>query len=252
MGQYVGGYCEQEAKVFHQGLYEESATAKHRIGTIRRLDDGRVFVYAQAGAVALAPGKVTMAAAVSAYLQAEVIAANGAVDDDHVHITVNASASTLFAENAFKDGYFWTDDAAAGADMYKVRGHAAITAGDNGVINLYDKLRVAITTSNTYSIIQHPQKGVLIADTTPSAGLCGVPPIDVTASYYFWNQVKGICSVLTDGTVAVGVGICLSNGTGGAVEAYVPATSLDPSLGQIWSVSATTLYSLANICIPGY
>ena len=247
-----GDYIDQKAKVFNQPLFAQSSTQKHRLGTIRELDDGRKYVYAQAGAVDLAPAKVTMAAAVSAYLQNEVVAAAAAVGDKRVYVTANASASTLFAQNALKDGYFWTDDASGGGDMYKIRGHAAITAGSSGYLELYDAVRVAITTSNTYGVIQNPNKGVLIADTTPSSAITGVPPIDVTASYYFWNQVEGPCVVLTDGTVAVGTGVCLSNGTGGAVEAYVPATSLDPCLGQVLSVGATTLYSLINLHIPGY
>jgi hypothetical protein len=251
MGNKVGTYQDGEMTIFNQGLYEQSAIQKHRLGTIRRLNDGRVYVYALAGAVALAPGKVTMAAAVNATIQSEVVAANAAVGDDHVHVT--NGANTLFnTVNAFKDGYFWTDDAAAGGDVYKIRGHAAFGSAAAGVINLYDKIRVAITTSNTWSAIKEIQSGVLIADTTPSSAITGVPNIDVTAAYYFWNQVKGPCVVLGDGTLVVGTGVCLSNGTGGAVEAYVPATSLDPSLGQCLSVSANTLYSLINLSIPGY
>jgi hypothetical protein len=248
---YKGVFQDGENTIFNQGLYEISAVQRHRLGTIRRLGDGRVYVYALNGAVALAPGKCTMSVAADAGIAAEAIAATGAVGDDHVHVTMG-STSIFNTANAFKDGYFWTDDAAAGGDVYKIRGHAAIASGAAGIINLYDRIRVEITTSNTWSAQKEIQQGVLIADTTPSGSLCGVPNIDVTASYYFWNQVKGSCVVLTDGTVTLGQGVTLSNGTGGAFELYVPATSLQPSLGQCLHVSATTLYSLINLAIPGY
>lgn len=248
---FKGSFQDGENTIFNQGLYDISVTQKHRLGTIRRLGDGRVYVYAKAGAVALAPGKVTMSVAADAGIQAEAVAAVAAVGDDHVHVTMG-STSIFNTANAFKDGYFWTDDAVAGGDVYKIRGHAAISTGSAGVINLYDRVRVQIEITNTWSALKEIQSGVLIANTTPSGSITGVPNVDVTASYYFWNQVKGPCVVLTDGTVAIGQGVCLSNGTGGAVEAYVPATSLDPSLGQCLSVSATTLYSLINLQIPGY
>ena len=66
MSEYVGGYCEGENKLFNQGLFEECATKKHRIGTIRRLDDGRVFAYALSGE-ALYAGLLTQAAVADTY-----------------------------------------------------------------------------------------------------------------------------------------------------------------------------------------
>ncbi len=239
--------------IFNQGLYEQSSTAKHRIGTIRRLDDGRVFVYARDSGSGLAPGKLTMGVTGNdAGIITEAIAAASAVGEDHLHVTLGSTTAFATA-NAMKDGFIWIDDASGGGDMYKIRGHAAILTGATGVINLYDKIRVATTTSNTWSATPCPQLNVELWDADDIDGApAGVPPIDVTASYYFWNQVKGLCAVLTDGTLTLGHGVVPSNAVDGAVEESVPATSLDPEIGTCVSVSATTLYSLIYLSIPGY
>lgn len=253
MGKQVGNYQDGVNKMFVQGLFEESSVARHRIGTIRKLDDGRVFVYSQDSGSGLAPGKLCMGVTgQSAGVISEVIKAAGSIGDDHVHVTMGTTTDFATA-NAYRDGFFWLDDAAAGGDMYKIRGHAAIATGTDGIINLYDRLRVAVTTSNTWSASKSPAKKAELWDADDIDGIpLGVPPIDVTASYYFWIQVKGPCVVLTDGTITLGAGVVPSNGVDGAVEDSVPATSLDPEIGTVISVSATTLYSMINLAIPGY
>lgn len=250
----VGVYQDAENKLFNQGLFEQSSVAKHRIGTIRRLDDGRVFVYAQDSGSGLAPGKLCMGVTgQDATIVTEVIASAGSVGDDHIHIT-NGANTEFATANAYKDGFIWTDDAAGGGDMYKIRGHAAIGSAASGVIYLYDPLRVAITTSNTWSASKSPCKKVELYDADDVDGIpIGVPPIDVTASYYFWLQVKGPCAVLTDGTLTLGLGVVASNSVDGAVELTVPATTLAGcEVGTCISVSATTQYSLIDLNIPGY
>ena len=46
----IGSYTEQPKSIFAQSLFDESSTEKERIGTVRTLDDGRVFVYAKRNA----------------------------------------------------------------------------------------------------------------------------------------------------------------------------------------------------------
>jgi hypothetical protein len=213
------------------------------------LDDGRVFAYAKAGET-LVPGKLCMGPPTVAAHDTIAVQAAASVGDKRVAVTLGATAITL---NLYKDGWLRIDDASAGAELYKIRGCPAADASGTAYIDLYDSLRVALTTSNTASLMKSVQDGILLLVYNGIAGgIAGVPPIDVTSGYYFWNQVKGACSVLTDGTITIGLHVAPSNGTSGAVELAVPGTTHEVIVGQCLQVSATTLYSLINLAIPGY
>ncbi len=109
-------------------------------------------------------------------------------------------------------------------------------------------MRVAITTSSTYTLLKNIQCGVVAGTSTNTAAPAGVPLIDVTNAYYFWNQVKGPCSILTSGTLVIG-NTCIIVDTG----AVGPnSADVDVNVGSVISVSATTLYSVINLAIPGY
>jgi hypothetical protein len=105
---------------------------------------------------------------------------------------------------------------------------------------------------------KHVQDGVLIHSSMPTAWLTGVPPIAVTAAYYFWNQVKGPACVLTEGTLVAGKTVVPSTSVDGAVAppaltAGTPNTGYDQQIcGTVITVNVTNEYSLINLAIPGY
>jgi hypothetical protein len=240
----VGNYMEGRHAFWNQGLFEQSATAKHRLGVVRELDDGRKFAYAKAGET-LYPGKITQGPTPVANHNTQAIYATAAVGDKRIYVTLGASAA---AADLYKDGWIIINDATYGSEIYKVRGHAAIGSAESGYINLYDSVRVAITTSSTYTLVKSIQDGVIAGKSTNTAAPAGVPLIDVTSAYYFWNQVTGTCSILTNGTLVIG-NTCIIVDTG----AVGPnAADVDCNVGSVVSVSATTLYSIINLAIPGY
>lgn len=228
---------------FAQGLYEQSATQKEALDTVMTLIDGRTFAYSQAGAVALAAGKLTSSAVVDT--NAVNIAVNTAVaGDTSLTVTFGGAVTADF----FKDGYLWTNDDTGEGQFMGVKTHAAGTA--DVVIYLKDPVRVNFAADTTVSLSVNRQKLVLIAATTLDNIPAGVPPIAVTANYYFWNQVKGPCPVLTAGTVVKGNAV----GPLTTAGAIAPAATNDVigHLGTVLCVNATTEYSLINLAIPGY
>jgi DNA-binding beta-propeller fold protein YncE len=237
--------------LFPQGLYDESATALCRIGTVRYLDDGRAFAYARDGGSALAAGKVNQAYAPTANHLNCAVAAAAAIGDTRVYVTLGATAA---AANLYKDGFLHVNDATGEGHLYKVRGHKAIGSAGTGYIELYDKIRVALTTSSEVTLTKHPQDCVLTLPTTATSVPVGIAPIAVTASYYFWNQVKGPAVVLIDGTVVIGQHVRLSDGVAGAVEPLDrDATAEDEAcIGTVLRVNAATEYGLIMLAIPGY
>ncbi len=245
----VGTYQDQEGTIFNQGLYEESSTQKHRLGTIRRIDDGRVYAYALAGE-ALYAGLLTQGAVLDSYGGEIAVQATASVGDDHIHITYGAGATAT--ANYYRDGFIASVKVAVyPGPMYKVRGHVAMTSGATVQVDLYDTVREALTTSCLVSLIRNPQAGVLNAvATTPTSFLTGVPPRDVQSAYYFWNQVKGMCTIALAGTDIVGVP-CAASGTSGSVMPYATIGTNLPA-GVYAMVGTDTYHTFCMLNIPGY
>jgi len=253
MPRRIGTYQEQPNKIFNQGLFDISSDAKHRIGTVRPLDDGRIFAYAKAGGTELAAGVLTQQIVADSALQNIAVTAAAAIGDKELSVTFTATAG--LAANDLANGWLHVNDEAGEGHLYKIRGNTAFAVGvaTAGTVYLYDSLRVALT-KDTSEITATPsvQWGTVICPTTLTAVPAGVTSRVVTANYYYWNQVKGVCCVLTDGTIAIGEEVAPSNGTAGSVEAMVHATTLDTNVGSCITVNASTEYSLINLNIPGY
>lgn len=242
-------YVEQEKKIFAQGLFDVSATALERVGTIRTLDDGRKFAYAKNGAVALVAGKLCQSAAPVANHLNIAVAAAAAVDDSTITVTLGATAASV---NDYQNGFLHTNDAAGEGFIYKVKSHPAANASASLVLTLYDKVRFALTTASEATLTKHPEKDVILCPTTLTSQPIGVPVVDVAIDNFFWIQGAGPCAVLTDGVVVVGETVVASNGVAGAVEDFVPGTSLSAIVGSVLRVNADTEYSLINLAIHGF
>lgn len=234
---------------FFQGIYQQSAEQKEKLGTIRTLDDGRVFAYAKNGAVDLAAGKMTQSPAPSANANDEVVAADAAVGDLSISVTFGGALTADY----YKDGWLWVNDDTGEAHIYRIKGHAAGTTAV--IVYLHDPIRVAVTAgSGTVSLIKNVQDSVIVAPTTLTSAPAGVPLIPVTAAYYFWNQVKGPCPILVDGTIVIGQHVRVSDGVAGAVEPLDrDGTAEDEAcVGTVLSVNASGEYGLINLAVPGY
>lgn len=253
----IGAYQETTPRLFVQGLYDESATALQRIGTVRELDDGRKFVYAKAGASALAVAKLTQQVAHVGADHLECVVSDTAIGQTRIYLTLNGTTNGVTA-NQYKDGFLWINKNTGIGHLYKIRGHAAAAAGGAFYMELYDPIRVATASSAECSLMTHPQAGVVIHPSPPTGALAGVPPRAVTAAYYFWNQVKGVCSILTVGTIVAGKAVVPSLTVDGGVDPPAlsegtPNTAFDQQVcGTVLVVNITAEYSLINLNIPGY
>ena len=231
---------------FAQGLYQQSSVQLHDLDTVRYLSDGRAFAYAQAGAVALAAGKMTMGSTPDSDANDETLAASAAVGDLVLSVTFGSAITADF----YKDGWIWPNDDAGEGSLYRVKSHAAGTTAVQ--MYLKDPVRVAMTAgATTISAIANRQAGILLGTyNTITAHPAGVPPIAVTEGYYFWNQVKGPAVCLANGTNVIGNQV----GMIGADGALTPLGTNDVigALGFCMSVNTATEYGLFNLAIPGY
>lgn len=245
----IGAFTERNPTVFQQGLYDESSTQIHRLGTVRMLSDGRCFVYSQAGATALVAGKLGQSSIPIANHD-ELTTTAAAAEAKTVTVTLGATAATA---NQYAEGFLMVNKGTSIGHMYKIRSHPAADASATLALTLYEELRVAITDEEC-SLSAHPAKGILVCPVTLTGAVSGVTPIAVTALYYFWNQVKGMCAVLTDGTVVIGNQVRASEDDVGAVAAldYDEASADQPIVGQVVEVGADTEISFILLDIPGY
>lgn len=227
---------------FAQGIMEISATAKEMLGTLRILQDGRKFRYALAGTTALVAGKMGQAAAIASGRMNQAITTAAAIGTTCLTLTVTAGEA--IAENALVGGFLQINDAAGEGYQYLITSNSAITAARTSIVITIENpgIRKALTTSSEYTLAHSPWSGV-VESATEEALPVGIPPVDVTASYYYWAQTAGPALALIAGTPAVGSMLTLSS-TAGALTAINATLDIDqPICGISWgTVGVATEY----------
>ncbi len=239
----------RQTQGFRQGLYAQSASQLERLDSVMCLQDGRMFAYALNGGVALAAGKLTQSAAPDSNAHNEAITASAAIGATTITVTFGGAVLA----DAYKDGWMHVNDATGEGHVYAVKSHAAGTA--SVLVELYEPVRVALVAATSeITFTKNRQKEVVVYPTPGTSAPVGVPPIAVTISYYFWNQVKGPCAILTDGTVVIGQHVRVSDAVAGAVEPLNrDGTAEDEAeCGTVLQVNADTEYSFINLDITGY
>lgn len=223
-----------------QGLYQQSATQMLPLGTTLRLGDGRVFVYAKNGATTGVAGNIyqqptldATGGAITNHLNCAVIAAS--VGDKYIDVVLGATAAT---ENYYAEGHLQVVDGTGEGVSYKITSHAAVDSSGTGRFYLADPVIEALVASGTSEVSLIPNKyaGVVIHPSPPTAPLVGVAIRDFTAAYYGWYQTKGLCAVLTTGTVVVG-------------NLVIASTTVDGSVDPVSTTYAVTAYPVGRVAV---
>lgn len=245
-------FMEHDPKSYIQSLWEESSTQKHKLGTIRRLSDGREFIYGQAGGTNLANAVLTQGViTVVANHGNLAVAANANIGNKTLTVTLGDLAATA---NMYAEGWVWSSNATTGGQGYKIKSHPAANANASLVLTLYDAIRVAnITTAHKATLGRHPGRGLVVHPSPPTAPIFGVAVIPVTANYYAWFQRRGPAICLIEGTMVAGQPVFASNATDGAVGVAVAnaddGVTKIPIVGQAMVINATTHYGLIDLKI---
>jgi hypothetical protein len=174
-----------------QGIYAESATAKHTVGERLCLGDGRVFYYAKNSSTAIPrPGLLVVA-------NCDITE-----DDSSVTESIGERDVEFTTVGAFGDrmvgGFLVGNTGTGGGQIYKIQDVSASTTSGNSVIHLHDGIQIAFSTASCTAHENIFSEVELSAD--ENAFFLGVPLIAVTASYYFWLQTWGWTALYnTDG-----------------------------------------------------
>jgi len=237
-------FYEESPKLYLQSLFEESSTQKHRLGTVRKLSDGREFVYVKVGAANLAVAKAVQGEAMEANHANIAVAATANIGARTVTVTLsNASV----AANAYAEGTLHIQSNTAAGYYYKIKSHPAANANANLTLTLYDKIRGANIANTCYAtLVKSPYKDVIVTPAAATQKIVGVPVIAMTANYYGWVQKKGPCAVLVAGTLVAGdMAYEAANGAVGPPAANtVPTTQY---VGRVLQLGANAAYGLVDL-----
>jgi hypothetical protein len=180
------------------------------LGTRLALDDGRVFRYGKAGAVALAVGKLCQAALpITLGQHSNMTTAAAAAGVNVVNVT---TVTTALTENQYAEGYMYVNDVDSEGSIYKVSGHPAQAAAGAINITLADPLWEALTANSQTSLLYNPYDNVLVAPATATAALVGDP-------------------------------VVLKTTAGAVAPAAAADNDLIPIVGRVAQVNATTEYA---------
>lgn len=225
------------------------STKLHELGSIAETADGRVFRYAQAGAVNLAAGKMNVAPAKVANHTNIAVALAAGVNTRDLSVTVGATAVTT---GQYNGGYAVVNDGAGVGQAFLIDQTPAIASGGTGKLGLRHAIKTALDTSSKVALVANPFSGAIVA---PGSGVGffanGVSNVAVSATYYYWSQVAGVASVLSDGVITKGSGAILSDAVAGAVEIEA-ATSVGGRLGTAIEDTVTAKYYPVFLSVPVY
>lgn len=232
--------------IYQQGTYVPS----EKIGQLASDTTGtKMFALSKAGG-ALTAGQITEPVAVTANYATRTLSVTVAQYATQVTVTLG----TTVAADAFIG--FWlvvTDGTGKGQGAYYVTGNTAATAGNSNTTVVTIKGAVNIALDATSVVGLYPNQEITTIQHTAVITLptAGAPVINVTSSNYFWNQVSGMASILSDSAVVTknAEGIP-SDVTAGGVEIRVDATIIHP-VGYAPELTVSGKYSPFVLTLVG-
>jgi len=182
-----------------QGIMQESVSQKFPLGYKLELEDGRIFRYSKAGAVALAAGKMT-GSPIVATERDNAINAAAAVSTGATSFLFTAVGT--ITKNQFKDGFAHIVNDTGEGLQYKIKSNTAAAAAADTTITLYDPIVTALAATTDVILTVSPWSALII---TPDDVIkaTGVPTVPITANYYYWSQTGGVGMCLVTGSTGV-------------------------------------------------
>lgn len=232
-------------QITDQDVYQISSVQNSEyLGQTASTPSGRVFSYAQAGAVNLAAGKITSPVAVTAnYVTRTLTATSTPAGSTQISVPLG----TTVAADAFKNFFFVvTDGTGKGQGAYTVTGNTAATAGNSNttVVTIKGQLNVALDNTSVVGLYPNQFSATVVTDHTaaPAVPVSGAPIVAVTAAYFYWSQTGGMASILQNGTIAKNAGVIASGTTDGAVDTEA-TTTVTRRVGYMPEAGVSTKYS---------
>ena len=206
--------------------------------------DGRVFRWAENGAVALQAGVLVQGVAANSSLDAalNVVAPTTGVTQLSIAVVASSGDDGVTTKDWYKDGYV-TVDTSPGQAIFAIKSHPAKTStgaetvvfqfGDNDII------REAMTSGTTkVGLRPSPYKDTIVAPTTITGPIIGVVQTAVPASSFYWVQESGWALANTDVAPAVNTALIFGGTSASHLNARTSALDDIPEISIGHSVDA--------------
>lgn len=236
-------------QITDQDIYQQSSTrGAQKIGQVASTPSGRTFEYSvSAGAVTA--GQITQPLAITANYATRTLTTAAAQYANQVTVPLGTTAAAdLFL------GYYLvvTDGTGKGQGAYYITGNTAATAGNSNttILNISGGVNIALDTTSVVSIIPSQESSVIQHTAAVALPVSGAPVINITSGYYFWNQVGGMASILSDGAITKNAGVIASDAVAGAVEIEVAGT-VTQRAGYAPELTVDTKYSPLVLTVAG-
>lgn len=211
-----------------------------KVGQVAETPDGRVYIYSNAGATLLAAGALTQPVATVSDATAQTGTANAI---GTTSITYTMGGTNAVTVDQYKGGYLAVTTG-PGQNLYLVTGNTSLTTASGKItVTIADGgLTIATTTASKFSLFPHPNANTIVTPGNSAAiPVNGVPNVAVTATYWYWSQVGGYASVLSDGAITKNAGAIVSTGTAGAAV-IEGASTITQRIGYAPELTVTAIY----------
>lgn len=216
------------------------------LGHPMMFDDGRVYRWARAAATNIATARLCQQTLNDANFDELVVPAAVAAGARTFNIT---NGATTVALGDFDDGWLNVEDDAGEGHLYRIRTHAAESAGSADFsVTIYETVQVAWTTATTVGLFRNPYGRAIIHPSPATAMLIGETVLALTASRYGWLQTRGPASCLVEGTHVINERTIDSASADGA-QAPTASTAAGEEyyVGIVMEVAATTEEGIVNL-----
>lgn len=237
-------------QITDQDIFQQSSVAPaEKIGQLATDTTGtKMFALAKAGGT-LTAGQITEPVAVTANYATRTLTTAVAQYANQVIIPLGTTASA----DAFIG--FWlvvTDGTGKGQGAYYVTGNTAATAGNSNTttVSVKGAINVALDTTSVVGLFPNQEVTVIQHTAVVAIPVAGAPVIAIISGNYFWNQVQGMASILSDGAITKNVQGIPSDATAGSVEIRVDATVVPP-VGYAPELTVTAKYSPFVLTLVG-
>lgn len=235
-------------QITDQDVYQQATViGGETIGQIATTPQGKTFMYASAGGT-LTAGQLTQTLAVTANYATRTLSIAVAQYANQVTVTLG----TTVAQDAFK-GYWLvvTDGTGKGQGSYYVTGNTAATAGNSNttIVNIDNAVNIALDTTSVVGLYPNQESAVVQHTAVSALPTAGAPVINITSGNYFWNQVGGYASILSDGAVTKNALAIPSGSIAGAVTIDLAAT-VTASVGYAPELTVDAKYSPLVLNVP--
>lgn len=205
----MGAFLEVPGTARLTEPFDSYSDRRFLLGTKLVTYDGREFRFGENDGTIEVVGTVYQSEVPNAADDAIAVQAAAAVGARTISLTSNAEAIIV---NEFDGGYFIPEDDAGEGFVYLVENTPAGNASATVTIDLAHGIEVALTTATTVMLLKHPGKDVIIDPAPSTAPVYGVAVSPIANNEFGWYQIRGMASVLFEGSLVIGEHVRISEG----------------------------------------